>query len=60
MKTEHLVVAMTSKQRRTLVALADELQFSVKETRAALGAALASTEVAVAQLAERRKKRRGA
>jgi len=45
---------------RTLAALADELQRSVKETRAALRAALAQTDATLAQLAKRRTERRGA
>ena len=60
MKTECLVVLVTPEQKRTLVALANELRRSVKESQAALRAALAQTEATIAQLAKRGKGRKGA
>lgn len=56
-KTERLAILLTSGQKRTLAALADELRRSVKESRAALRAALTQTEATLAQLAKRRKER---
>jgi hypothetical protein len=56
-KTERLVIPVTSGQKRTLAALADKLRRSVKESRAALRAALTQTEATLAQLAKRRKER---
>ncbi|MEK6243195.1 MAG: hypothetical protein AABM33_01725 [Pseudomonadota bacterium] len=57
MKTERLAILLTSGQKRTLAALADELRRSVKKSRAALRAALTQTEATLAQLAKRRKER---
>jgi hypothetical protein len=55
-----LTLPFTPDQKRTLAALADELQRSVKESRAALRAALVQTEATFGQLAKRRKERLGA